>query len=382
MQIIICCVGLVLISFFIPKKYFKIYMLISAILLPCLYFFIEPSSEYDLSRHYEMFDIVRSYKFKDLTSTGNYALTIYFEEYKAYIILLWIVSRLNIKELLPVFTGIIVYCIEFGLANKILKQNSAEKWKYVLGYILVILLTDFLAVSGIRNILSVVACTYFIYLDVVEKKHRILCWIMYIICASIHPVCVLYIVMRLCLILITKYTGLYIKVGIVFGFTVLPLIYPYIEMYINNIPILSEAMRVFLNYVTRTDTVLIKSTFYSNLLLYVLLGILLFLYSKIEKREERDSMFEFAIISLLFTIGSVNQYDIFVRYRMVAVPLIIIYGLKIVCTVGGKNFFSIRKKYSNILLKYIIGMTCVILISIIYFASLSITNYFPITALF
>lgn len=381
MQIIICCVSLIIISLFIPKRFFKVYILISAIVLPCLYFFIEPSNEYDLSRHYEMFELVRNYKFADLTSTGNYALTMYFEEYKAYIILLWVISRLNIRELLPVLTGVVVYWLEFSLTSKILKKYSAEKWKYVLGYSLCVLLTDFLAISGIRNMLAVVACTYFIYMDVVEKKNRILCWVMYLLCASIHPVCVVYIAMRLCLIIINRYTGLLIKLGIVFGFTVVPFIYPYIEEVINGIPILNEAMRLFFNYSLRTDTVIIKSTFYSNLLLYAMMGIVLIVYHKIVK-EEKNKMFEYTVISLLFTIGSINQYDIFVRYRMAVVPLILIYVLEVVCVIGGKNIFSMKKEKASIVGLYIAGMLSVISISAIYFFFLATTNYIPLTTLF
>ena len=100
-------------AFVIPRKYMRIYMILASIGLSSLYFFFQPPVSYDLYRHYEALHILRRY---DLWTVMSGAINKYYEMIESfqqgaplYLLYAFLISRLQVDQLLIVITGIITY---------------------------------------------------------------------------------------------------------------------------------------------------------------------------------------------------------------------------------------------------------------------------------
>ena len=91
----------------------RLYMILASIGLSSLYFFFQPPVAYDLYRHYEALHILRRY---DLWTVMSGGINRYYESVEAfqqgaplYLLYAFLISRLQIDQLLAVITGIIIY---------------------------------------------------------------------------------------------------------------------------------------------------------------------------------------------------------------------------------------------------------------------------------
>ena len=100
-------------GFFIPRKYLRIYMILASIGLSSLYFFFQPPVVYDLYRHYEVLHIIRKHDIWTVMSGALNKNSLMIETFQQgapmYLLYAYLISLLQIDQLLPVITGIIIY---------------------------------------------------------------------------------------------------------------------------------------------------------------------------------------------------------------------------------------------------------------------------------
>ena len=91
----------------------RLYMILASIGLSSLYFFYQPPVIFDLYRHYEALHIIRRY---DLWSVMSGAVNKYSEAVESfhhgaplYLLYAYLISQLQVDQLLVVITGIIIY---------------------------------------------------------------------------------------------------------------------------------------------------------------------------------------------------------------------------------------------------------------------------------
>ncbi len=356
-------------------------MFISSVILSGLYFFFDPGVEFDLYRHYEIFHIIEKWESFSLDfTTNNSLLAQYGDSNVFYIVIVWLFSRLHIPQLIPFAAGMIIYNLQFDLIRKSLNKYSAERWKYVVAYTISLMTIDFLSISGIRNMLAVVVITYFAYIDLVEKRKRTICWIVYLLCASIHSTAILYIGIRLVVVFMNRYSKRVIQILFLSGFSVAPFFLEMVRSSVVNIPYLDSLIYLFGVYKS-SGRISTEYLVLGSVVIYFLLGMTIFCYGKIKTNNSLDAYSKYGILSLLFSLGAITQINIFVRYIFAASPLLVVYISEILGLRGGIKPLSMKKVKENDFL-IIMLMLSVWIGAFMYFVILGRVRYRGITAFF
>lgn len=180
------------------KQDLKIYFIFTTLVLATLAFFYVPNHEADLTLAYEHLNAIREYGWKYILETQKW--TTYFNGLPTLQIYFYLISLLQLNNFLPCITVIIIYGLTLHRVYTISKVNNLSNNDAFKIGIFILLFFDFHGlVSGIRNLLAFSIFSYFLYIDLIENKNKILCWFMYLISFGIHSSCSILIIIRLLL---------------------------------------------------------------------------------------------------------------------------------------------------------------------------------------
>ena len=331
------------IGFFVPKAYLKRYMFFSAICISSLYFFYTPPMAYDLSRHYEFLHKIRNLDLRTLLSgeheSSNYVLNEYMDNSKVYLVYAYIISQFRVDALLPVITGIIIY----GAVSKIIIMSAEdvggdiEDWKIAFCFFFLLMMTDFRTISGIRNMLAYALFAYVLYKDLVRNANKLFCFFAYFLFANIHTSITILIVIRLLLGLekISPKWVLMILAFLAFSFLDI-IIQPLSRM--ADVPFIHSLISKINNYGHGGGTSYVLRRGVIRLFL-TLIYLLLYLFVKRNKYlpDLYQKFSDFYLYYLLFTLGAIQQYDIFVRSNIILYFLIFPFMLSFLKHAVGKR---------------------------------------------
>lgn len=236
----------------------------------------------------------------------------------------YFISMLGNNGFLPGVTIFVAYGSMFLVMYKASVRFNVSKWYLFLGCAFLIVTYWFYDIcSGIRNGLAFtvfVACAYY---DIVEKRHRVLCYIGYALCMGLHSSVIILIALRFVLAATKKYGSKLISwimpLTITFGGNILQ----WLGTVSNNkyLSLLSEKAD---NNVGRAMD-LGKTYIWVNtavLLVVILLSIYLFKYIKeSEKYEEISDFGKFYTFLLFFTVGSFVSQLIYIRIIRWIIPI-------------------------------------------------------------
>ena len=158
---------------------------------------VNPTPDMDLYKHYETLDFMRNASLDQILSM-QYTQ---YEGLPVFAISFYLISKLGYNKILLV----IAYFIDYGCQFKILSMvkedfnisKKGERWAYNL----IILLTNAMGLTGIRNMIAFTLCSMMIYYDVVRKKHRILSWVIYIAMCLFHESTLVIVLLRVAIML-------------------------------------------------------------------------------------------------------------------------------------------------------------------------------------
>lgn len=179
------------------QKSYLFFLIIALLSFSVIAFNIEPPFEWDLYKHYQVLEKIRTGGVSYLTNYSPYK-ELYVINYFYYLI-----SLTNYNGLLPFFT-VLICGIIFIIIYKNLVFNNKNLSNFVKIFIILIYLALFnivLAVSGIRTNLSVSICALGFFLEYLNKRNFIVSLLLYIISLFIHPVSVIFIISRLLVML-------------------------------------------------------------------------------------------------------------------------------------------------------------------------------------
>ena len=299
------------------------YAKIMCFVLPVLYCFIDLPSEFDLYRHYEIFESLNNYSFIDVASNQ----TVWEAQQKEgplYIIGMWTISGILPKIFLPYIVGVIVYISGVYILSDCKKRYKISNFAYGVSIIVLFLLTDFVSVTGIRNIFCSTVFVWLLYRELIIKKNVILVYIGYIVLCTIHSITLVYVLVRLMIFIYTpKRLGLFI-LGIVLIIYELPELVINYGMQILQLPVLGNIIWLYYKYSNNFagNSILVgKQITYLMLYLYGVI-LVLKLDKKINENENIKRILEFTLIFLIFTLGLYHLYDMFSRSSFLVIPLI------------------------------------------------------------
>lgn len=168
--------------------------------LSIIAFCIEPPEAWDLARHYELINEME-------ISGWSYVLNKSIYAHLPVINMIYgILAMIKMPHLLPVIVVIICYTILWYIVYKTVKGEKMDT-KYVSYFVLFnFALCPYLhMVSGIRNILAYAIASFALYIDVIQKKNKILVIMMYLSTLLIHPSSSIILGIRLLLPIIERF---------------------------------------------------------------------------------------------------------------------------------------------------------------------------------
>lgn len=366
----------IIIGFFVPKKFLGKYFILCALLLSSLYFFFIPSKDFDLYRHYQTMYFMKFISWKDLLEfkaidIGDYLLKEYSRNYPGYCLYAYAIGKIGVKELLPVITGIIVYGLPILILTKIGYKKNIEKWKLLLGYIFIVFNIDFLSISGIRNILATTIFSYVLYLDLIKKKNRILCFGAYAVICTIHSMGVMLLAFRLILFFYSRRSNnRFINLILIVVFFSMQRI---TEILISNINsnsiiggIIYRALDSFILYSENgtENSIFIQGTAAA---LYFLCFIICKFFKKYSSNfNDYKEWYQYIMIIFSYILSAVPMRDIFMRFRLILFVLMIPIIVEISSEFFGKRIFSIKRINKNNISQYSILIEIIIFIEIFF----------------
>lgn len=308
----------------IPQKYSWLSFLIAAVMLAWLGFNIEPDVSDDLSRYFKALDEMRE--------EGYDGLLRYIEEdqfdfktFRVSAYYVYFISKLGNDHWLPCITMFIVYSLNFYCIYKASVHFNINKGHTFLGTLFFLCTYWYYdTCSGTRNGLAfaiVVACSYQL---IVERKHKILCYIGLVIACFTHSAGIIPVVLVLLAELTFNTSGKFLNFLLVFGI----LCGAAGIRFLGSISD-SNFIQSLLGKVDRNEagTVLETGTMFrvNMVVLFIVLGILLYFSYFIlncDYTKDLRRFYKYTSIITYFCIGALFSGLIFVRFARWILPVL------------------------------------------------------------
>lgn len=346
--------------------YYK--LLIIIFVLPVL--FLDPLNE--VHRDY-VIDINRMYKEIDIFRVGGWDA---YDEYDAFIlskIYLVFFSLFDNNSLLPIVNCLLVYFFILYTINRLGKYfYSSEKIKRIAILYISIMAFYLFITTNIRQPLAFAICFFILSYDLIEQKHRKICFFGYCIISLLHPSIAILVLLRIIIIFPFKIT-------IIFVCLISWLLVQYIDDWIqfllsSNIDFingLGAKQYAYLNYIfINKYTLFFKVSCFVVDCVGIILSFLLNRYM-IKNFCEKYSM----LLKLNTILGFLGIITVLTDSQMMhrVEPLIIYISTIYIYIISKNDFFNINQdKYRKLLLAFIV----IYIISSIYFLYFNIyTNF-------
>lgn len=226
----------------VTKKYYKFYLFALACGLSFLAYHTEPNPSMDLYRYYNVMDLYREVGWDWVVHNDM-------DSNPLASIILYTVSMLNNNSLLPAFSIFIVYSCSFGLLYKASVRFSATRAEMNIALLFFMLNFNYLyAIDVFRMYLCYAVMAYFLYMDVVEKKHRPLCFIMYGLLCYVHYAMIVFVLIRILFIALRQFRGVLSAISVALFPAVLALALYVAEMLTGQNGILEVINKKIIGY--------------------------------------------------------------------------------------------------------------------------------------
>lgn len=310
---------------FLPKKALWISYLVTAFLFAVIAFKMTPDPKDDLSRYFYVLDQFRALGIDELHryfEEGHYDWDIY----RACAYYFYAISRQPNNHLLPGLTMFIVYGLMFLVIYKAGKRFNIDKLYMFLGSLFAISTYWFYdTASGIRNGLAFsigFTCAYF-YL--VEQKHKILCYIGFVIAALMHSAGIMPVALVILTIITLNNSGKFMNFLLVFGLAGGGALIQYLATVTDNEMIQSLAGQAE-SHEAGERLVFDTTMFFVTVVTYFVVAFVMIFVSKFitegEYADELKRFYKYCSIIMYFLVGCLYSGLIFVRFGRWIVPII------------------------------------------------------------
>ena len=305
-----------------PKKNYKFYYFFMTCALSWLAFNVQPLPAMDLYRYYNTMDLYRTVGWDWIVQndfSSNPLASAYF----------YLISLLGDNRFLPAITVFLVYAFSFGLLHKASVRFESKKSEIIVALLFFMLnFNYFYVVDVIRIYLCYAIMAYFLYMDLVEKKHRWLCAVVYVAVCFVHYVVLLIVFVRLLMVLVRYIKGPIANIALLF----FPLIVWVAYRIFIRIPTLSGIFELagrkglgYLNYdvfgVWQFADSLVR------LILFLLIGVfVLWLCNRLNRRVDKvgnpllatecsvvSDYTYFCLLNIMATLGFISNYQMMLR---------------------------------------------------------------------
>ncbi|PGT89046.1 EpsG family protein [Bacillus sp. AFS040349] len=294
-------------SFIFPREKLNYYFLLISFILAIIGFFVVPNNTMDLYKHYQVLEAIRISGI-EVVSNHNY-----YDSLPIFRIYFYLISFLQYNGFLPAITVFITYALTFKTIYKLGIRYNVSKLGMLLAMLFFVGTFNYLGLlSGIRNMLAFSVFAYFLYIDLVEKKNSLFCWLIYILLCFFHSSTVVLVLFRLLLYLYNKFTGKIINIVLIawsFGsFMIINMLDSLTDIKLFKLLIMQIEGYSTLDYYPIIPAI-------SKYLILITIMITFLYFMNVNKSiKELKGITRFSALIIAFTIGSITNYHIFVRF--------------------------------------------------------------------
>lgn len=309
----------------VPRKHIKWLFLALVLALSVMAFYMKPYETDDVRNYFNQLETLRKGGFATLRrciKNGNNN----WDSLPMCGFYFYMISRFPDNGMLPAVTIFLAYGSMLLVLWRAAQRYEVNKWYLFLSAFSILSTYWFYDLcSGIRNGLTFTLFCFFIYVELVEKKWRPLCWLGYVALCLMHSSGILMMMIRIALLISGKRNNKLISVLIFFAMVAGGAVVPRLGD-ITNIEYLQLLSAKAERAVSTVGTY--SSTQYAvNILVYVV-GVLIFLFcSYVLKRSEKYESFSgyrnFVQLIVVFMLGSVTYGLTFIRFARWVIPAVI-----------------------------------------------------------
>lgn len=311
-----------LVGLLVKKQFIKIYFFISNffIALPTLFFYIPSNIYWDSIRFENLLNIMRQYNasgiFQGLKWGLNYSV---YASQPLDVYYIWFFSLFKSNHFF--FYSTIVFFLTFMslLILQSLKNKGTTKNAAVITQLVVLMIFNIVfEIAGIRNFLAFMsfAAVSYIEINTKSRKNKIICWIIYLLAYFFHPSVLIFIIFRIIILFKKKVLNYLVEVISLTYTLFLSIIISIIASipFFNNI---SSRIEIYLygqsGYSTHAG---INEIIFTSIILIYLIFELFVVYKLKLKKLFNQSYLTLYNMSLLFTVGSFLNTQIYLRSIM------------------------------------------------------------------
>lgn len=376
MEIIIAAyIFLFLISFLFPRKRMKLYFFIISLTFAIIAFFFVPDVSFDLYRHYGVIDTFRKYGWNFGVITGEFPSLIIANGF------FYLISFLPSNSFLPAITAFISYYALLNIIYKAAIKYNLNRKSMLLGAFFTVTTFNYLALmSGIRNWLAFSLFAYFLYIDLVENRRKVVCAIMYIALCFLHSSVWILVAFRIAAKFFNKLTSI-IVIACLVGWSYYTNLIFYILNKFSNVKfinVLQDKISFYLVLPTENTTVKYQMISFIG----IVIVFIYFIYFKGNNIKDMNTYFKFIILVIAFSFGSIKFYRVFISFVQLlcflSPPCIMLMVSNLAAKFGKKEHSIYRYKLRGIILRNYILTLFIIVISIYNMIYLFKFQYFAI----
>lgn len=205
--ILVLFAGVILLNLVFGRKYNRICLAATVCAFGVLAFFVVPTKNMDLYRYINVMELYRDvgwlWVLKNDTGSNPLAAVFFYAA-----------SLVDDNRFLPMITVLLTYGFSIALLYKAKKDFGAKHADMMLA--LVFFLLNFnlcYVIDVVRIYICFAVMAFFLYVDIVEKKHRWLCWIVYLALCYVHYAMLVFVLIRLYFAVTRKLKGLFMAIS-------------------------------------------------------------------------------------------------------------------------------------------------------------------------
>lgn len=377
--LLVVTVIIILLLILLKKENLNKGFFIATIMLSVVAFNFDPIKALFNNGNYT--DLVRFYKVMDNCRILGWQYISNHPDYNSLFlarIYVYFSSLFNWNGIIAAITCFICYILVFSVIYKFgMKENCKKNILILVSVFFLITMNFKMTIANIRS--PIVFCVFFylIYIELIEKKHKLLCWIGYILLCFMHQVALFIIIIRIFVMLYNKYYGNFIKILLILwtllSSEVISILYkvtsiPYFDAIMNKVKLYSNPLNQI------NDPNLIVITWIKNIVFII---ILIYFKRNIKKEiiNKYKDYYVFTILLICFDIGSFKSIEMFTRisdlitYLMIIVIMLCLGNVRANLNFNFKYINEYKKNnvflYSNLIKIALIGL--IMLYFIYYF---------------
>ncbi|MBR2454763.1 MAG: EpsG family protein [Clostridia bacterium] len=180
-----------------PKKF---YILATAI-LSLLSYFVIATENMDLFRYIRIMEYIRAMGF-------DWGMDTYGPSNPLAFIFFYGISLFENDAMLPAVAVATTYGFSFALLYKASKRLNASTMDTYIALVFFMLNMNYCyVIDVVRIYMAFAIMAYFLYMDIVEKKHRIFCFVVYAALCYFHYAMMVFVILRIILIITRRFKG-------------------------------------------------------------------------------------------------------------------------------------------------------------------------------